>query len=431
MPRKPDAKPTQAGSAGAGGGGVHLSLGLAQWREWLETARLAQLPPEGAWRVWVLLGGRGAGKTRAGAEWVLGQVAGGRCRRVALVAPTFHDAREVMIEGPSGLRTISKEPLHYEPSRKRLVWPNGAEAYAFSAEDPDSLRGPQFDGAWADEFCAWPSPERVLNTLRLGLRLGSDPRLVVTSTPKPILALRKLAASPGTALTRSATKDNAANLAPGFVEAAEEIFGGTTYARQELEGEIVDSLMGALWRQEIFEKHRVAEAPIGLEIVVAVDPSASSGPNADACGIIAVGARGEGNQRRAFVLADLTIQGMSPGQWAKRAADLATNFGAQRIVAESNNGGEMVRETFLAAGASAPVRLVHASEGKRTRAEPVAALYERGAVSHVKGLDALEEQMRQFGEGVLRHSPDRVDALVWGLTDLMLQRGGAPSVRLL
>lgn len=401
---------------------------LHDWRFW---GRCEQLPPAGDWRRWVFMGGRGAGKTRAGAEWVAAEARFGRAGRIALVAPTFHDVREVMIEGESGLRAHTELRPQFEVSRRRLVWPNGAQALCFSAEDPESLRGPQFDAAWCDEFCFWSYPEQALGTLEHALRLGDRPRMVMTTTPRPIAALKRVLAAHDTAATRSSTWENRHNVAADFIAALNERWAGTVRHRQELLGELIEDLEGALWRRDDLEALR-AKPEGGFErVVVAVDPPASVGPKADACGIVAAAARGEGRAREAYVLADASVQGAAPHQWAGRAADLARALGAHAIVAEANNGGEMVRSVLRTAAPDVFVRLVRASEGKRARAEPVAALYAQGRVKHAAAFPALEDEMCAFGaEGFARTSPDRVDALVWALTDLMLG-AAAPRMRLL
>ena len=398
-------------------------------------ASAAQTEPEGDWRTWLFLGGRGAGKTWAGAVWTLGQVA--PARRIALVGPTLHDVREVMAGGPSGLIALSAagDAPRWEQSRRRLVWADGSEAWGFSAEDPDSLRGHQFDGAWADEFCAWRRPAEALAMLRLGLRQGPDPRLVVTTTPRPTAALRDLRKEEGLVETHAATGANAANLSPGFVADLERLYGGTRLAAQELDGVVVDG-GGALWRLEDLAAAR-GERPERLEtVVVAVDPPASAA--GDACGIVVAG---RGTDGRAYVLADRTAGGMSPLQWAERACNAALAFTADLIVVEANQGGDMARDVLARAGPRCPVRAVYASRGKRARAEPVAALYEQGRVTHVLSTNggtftALEEELMALGgedEGAARGrlSPDRADALVWALTELMLKRRGGPRVAVL
>lgn len=465
--------------------------------------RPAQTPPKGDWRTWLFLGGRGAGKTLAGANWLADQaerlgkanVPGGG--RLALIGPTLHDVREVMIEGVSGLRNLPRwdgttRPV-FEPSRRRVRFYGGCEAYVFSAEEPDRLRGPQFSAAWADEFCAWPKGEETLALLRMGLRLAgpaegranvrdavahclsaedangaqvarlrepsvSPPRLVVTTTPRPTRALKGLRAEASCVETHAGTEDNAANLAPGFVEELRALYGGTRREAQELEGRVVD-VDGALFTAEMMAGARCAEwrvaggewlgdggnpdggakKPQALEagaapsspatrhppldrIVVAIDPTATLG--GDACGIVAAGRRVRADGRReAVVLADRSARGLSPDGWARRALALATEVGAQAIVAEVNQGGDMVAQVLKAAGCTLKVREVRATRGKRIRAEPVAALYEQGRVRHAGALGPLEEELMAMGaegEGEPAGSLDRADALVWAITDLLI-----------
>lgn len=347
--------------------------------------------------------------------------------RIALIAPTLHDVREVMIDGPSGLRTISPEGFkpEWQASRRRLVWPTGAEAFAFSAEDPESLRGPQFHFAWADEFCAWPKASETLAMLRFGLRLGSDPRLIVTTTPKPTRALKTLIAEPGVVRTDAPTSLNEKNLAPAFLKSLTALYGGTRLAAQELEGLIVEDLDAALWRAEELAKCRGARPPRFDKVVVAVDPPASD--RGDACGIVVAGRLG----RHGYVLADRTVKRPSPDAWAQRVIAAAEEFEADAIVAESNQGGDMVRSTLATREAPCGIKLVHASRGKRSRAEPVAALYEQGRIVHCGAFPALEEELMALGSEDFRKSPDRADALVWALTDLMLNGGKQPRLRAL
>lgn len=376
------------------------------------------------------MGGRGAGKTRSGAEWVSRLVREGRAGRIALIGPTFHDVREVMIEGPSGVRACARARPVYQASRKRLVWPNGAVAYCFSSEDPESLRGPQFDAAWADELCTWSYADETMQTLEHGLRLGSHPQLMVTTTPRPIGALKRLLTAADTVTTRSTTWDNADNLSAGFIAALNDRWSGSTRHRQELLGDLIEDLDGALWTRAQLEQIRQAPEGVLHRVVVAVDPPAGVGADADACGIIAAGARGDGFLRRATVLADASVQGAAPHVWAARAAELARAVGADAIVAEANNGGEMVRAVLKASAPEFLVRLVRASDAKRTRAEPIAALYAQGRVAHARVFGALEDEMCSFGAVDFKGSPDRVDALVWALTDLMFS-GIQPRLRAL
>jgi phage terminase large subunit-like protein len=384
-----------------------------------------QLPDdEAAWTTWLLMGGRGAGKTFAGAAWLINKAF--EVPRLALLGPTLHDVREVMIEGPSGLRAMSGPRFRprWETSRKRLVWPNGSVAQAFSAEDPDSLRGPQFHAAWADEFCAWPKPAETLAMLRFGLRLGQDPRLVVTTTPRPIRALRNLIAEPGTVDTRAPTSANADHLAPAFQSTLQGLYGGTRLAAQELDGLIVEG-EGGLFRAEDLARCRGAPPAAFERVVVAIDPPATAG--GDACGIVVCG-RFDG---RAFVLADKTMRGLSPNGWAKRAVEAAVRWSADALVAEANQGGDMVRSVLAQACPPCPVKLVKASVGKRARAEPVAALYEQGRVVHCGAFPALEEELMALGSWDLGHNPDRADALVWAVSELMLGVGRRPRLSVL
>ncbi len=404
-----------------------------QHAPFLLTARDPQRPPADPWRTWLFMGGRGAGKTRAGAEWTRFAARFGGYARIALVGPTLGDVREVMIEGASGLRSIepwSRERPYFNVSRRRLEWPNGAVAHAFSAEDPDSLRGPQFDAAWCDEIGVWVKGDTVWSNLQLGLRLGADPRCVVTTTPRPVPLVRKLIEGE-TVLTQGCTRDNVKNLAPGFVEAMEAAYSGTPLGRQELRGELVEDLVGALWMRSDIDRTRVHRIPEKMEdIIVAIDPPASAHSGSDACGIIVAGkTQAAGFGERCFVLADGTVQGEKPSDWAARALSLAKEAGASGIVAEANQGGEMVRTVLESVDCSVPIQLVHARLGKRGRAAPVAALYARGKVSHFNTLSALEDEMCRFGAEGFVGSPDRVDALVWAVTTLMLNGQGAPRIR--
>ena len=397
--------------------------GDAQQR-WEAIAHDAQRAPEGAWSTWLFQGGRGAGKTRAGAEWLAARAEATPNGRFALVGPTQHDVREVMIDGVSGLRNLpGREPPRYETARRRLRWKNGALAFAFSAEEPERLRGPQFEAAWADEFCIWPKPAQTLANLRLALRRGAHPQLVITTTPKPIAAMRALRAEPGCVITQAATSVNAAHLAPTFLSGLDLLYGGTRLAAQELEGLLVDG-DGALFRAEDLARARGC-APAQFDtVVVGVDPPAGAG--GAACGIVAAGRLGE----RFFVLEDATVAGLSPLGWAARVCETARRHGAGSIVAEANQGGEMVRATLALAGAPCAIRLAHARHGKRARAEPVSAIYEQGRVVHCGAFAALEEELMALGvsehEGLL----DRADALVWALTALM-KAGDGPRVRML
>lgn len=405
-----------------------------------------QMPPEGGWRAWVILGGRGAGKTRAGAEWVRSCVEGarpydaGRCQRVALVGETYDQVREVMIFGDSGIMACvppDRRP-EWQATRRRLVWPNGAVATAHSAHDPESLRGPQFDAAWVDELAKWKRAEEAWDQLQFALRLGPQPQVCVTTTPRNVDVLKRVLAAPSTVSTHAKTEANAANLARGFLQEVRARYAGTRLGRQELDGVLLADVAGALWRSDGMADVRSA-APVRLDrVVVAVDPATSSGSTADECGIVVVGATMEGPpvDWRAYVLADLTLHGASPAEWARCAVQAVHDFSADRLVAEVNQGGQMVEEVLRQVDPLVPYRAVHASRGKVARAEPVAALYEQGRVSHVGAFDALEDQMvRMTARGYTGSgSPDRVDALVYALHELMIlpardwQRPGVRSL---
>ncbi|MBY6161015.1 terminase family protein [Mameliella alba] len=397
-----------------------------------------QLPPEGDWRTWVILGGRGAGKTRAGSEWVRAQVEGpkpldrGRCRRIALIGETYDQAREVMIQGDSGIMACTppdRKPRFIQ-SRRTLIWPNGAEATIFSAQDPEALRGPQFDGAWADELAKWKKARDVWDMLQFGLRLGSSPRVCVTTTPRNVDVLKELLELSSTVSTHAKTEANRAHLAASFLEEVRARYAGQSLGLQELDGILLDQVDGALWTREILDGARAGRLPDLDRIVVAVDPPAGSGPRADACGIVVAGIveAEDPRDRRAYVLEDASVQGLSPTGWAEAAIDAARRWEADRIVGEVNQGGDMVETTLRQIDPYVAFKAVHATRGKSVRAEPVAALYEQGRVKHARGLDEVEAQMclmtSQGFEGA--GSPDRVDALVWALTELMLDR---PAVR--
>lgn len=391
------------------------------------------MAPQGDWRTWVLMGGRGAGKTRAGAEWVQQVVnAAGRTGvdlRIALVAETLSDAREVMVDGLSGICRVARanRPT-FEVSRRRLVWPNGAIAQIFSSEDPDSLRGPQFDLAWCDELAKWKYAEETWDMLQFGLRLGENPRQLVTTTPRPTRLVKAILAAPDTVTRRIATADNAANLAPGFVAAMQARYGGTRLGRQELAGELIEDREDALWKRADLERLRVGDpGPVG-RIVVAVDPPAIAAARHSCCGIVVAGLDGAG---RGVVLADGSVEGASPAAWGRAVVRLYRRFDADRVVAEVNQGGDMVAAILRTIDPAVPVATVRATRGKWLRAEPVAALYQQGRVRHAERFPALEDEMCEFGPDGLAagHSPDRVDALVWALSELMLGGGGEPRVR--
>ncbi len=449
------------------------------WREFW--SRPDQRAPPGDWVIWLVLAGRGFGKTRTGAEWVRERVAAG-AKRIALVAETAADARDVMVEGESGLLSVyppDQAPL-YEPSKRRISWSNGAVATLYNATEPDQLRGPQHDTAWCDELAKWRRARDTWNQLQFGMRQG-DPRIIVTTTPRPIELVKALVS--GTegrvTITRGRTSDNRANLAPGFIERIEGRYAGTRLGRQELEGEILGDLPGALWRLSDIDMYRIqppiihlggpvggapprwnttsgpvggapprwntTSGPVGgapprwnttsgslrggsptgeynegaipeLErIVVAVDPAVTAGDNSDESGIIVAGvAKNDG-----YIIEDASGC-LTPLQWARRVVTLYDKYEADAVVTETNQGGDMVKHTLHSVRRHLPIIEVRASRGKHVRAEPVAALYEQGRIHHIGSFPELENQMCQMtaagyeGEG----SPDRLDALVWALTEL-------------
>ena len=399
-------------------------------------ARDDQQPPAHAnWRNWLILGGRGSGKTRAGAEWVkalaTGQGLGGapRARRIALVAPTFDEARMVMIEGVSGLLAVHDDSWRpaFEPSKRQLTWPNGSVAHVFTAEEPDGLRGPQFHAAWCDELAKWKQAENAWNMLQFALRLGQRPRALITTTPRPSALLKRLLIDPGTVTSRSTTFDNSDNLPQSFIDEVTKRYGGSRLGRQELEGLLIEDDPDAIFKREFIEKARVSLAPELRRIVVAVDPPAGFGATSNACGIVCAGLGFDG---RCYVLDDYSAHGLRPAQWARRVVALYHARKACRVVAEVNQGGAMVEQVLREVDGGLSFRGVHATRGKQARAEPVAALYEQGRVSHVGAFPELEDEMcSAIGEG--KKSPDRLDALVWAVSDLMLRKRAEPRIRFL
>jgi phage terminase large subunit-like protein len=391
------------------------------WRFW---ARPEQLAPPGLWRAWLILSGRGWGKTRSGAEWVRGQVETERCKRLALVGATAADTRDVLVEGESGILASSppwNRPV-YEPSKRRLTWPNGALATLYSADEPDRLRGPQHDGAWADELAAWRYPDAWIQ-LQFGLRLGDDPRVVVTTTPRPTALVRDLARAATTLVSRGSSYENSANLAPAFLDELKRRYENTRLGRQEIFGDILDDNPGALFRRTDIDGARIRRAPPLVRIVVAIDPAVSHDETSSETGIVVAGLGDDGH---AYVLDDCSGI-FTPAAWAKRAVDTFYDHGADRIVAEVNQGGALVEANLRTVDARVPYKAVRASRGKAIRAEPVAALYEQGKVHHVGILVALEDQMCGWDPTTSERSPDRMDALVWALTELAIE--SQPALR--
>jgi predicted phage terminase large subunit-like protein len=394
--------------------------------DWTTKARPEQLPPSGDWwTIWLILAGRGFGKTRAGAEWVRSLAEAATVHRIALVGPTASDVRDTLVEGESGILNICPDwnrPT-YEPSKRRLTWPNGVIATMFSSEEPERLRGPQFGAAWADELAAWNNMQATWDMLMFGLRLGQRPRVAITTTPRPSKLLKDLIRRQGedVVITRGSTYDNRANLAPSFFSQIVSRFEGTRLGRQELSAELLSDTPGALWQVDWLDRDRVSQAPDELKrIVVAIDPAVSTNENSDETGIIVAGIDGRGH---VYVLEDLSGK-YAPHEWARKAVDAYDRHKADRIIGEANQGGAMIEATLRTVSRSIPYKAVHASRGKVTRAEPVSALYEQGKVHHVGGaMTILEDQMTAFTSDFNRsqsgYSPDRVDALVWALTEFL------------
>src|SRR3954465_7650252 len=392
-----------------------------------------ELGPNGApWVSWLIIGGRGAGKTRAGAEWVRTLASRPR-QRIALVGGGEHEVREVMIEGISGILSVHPRDARPEwiPSRRRLEWKNGSVAEGFSADDPESLRGPQFHAAWCDEIAKWREAEKAFDMLQFALRLGLNPRQVITTTPRPIPLIKRLIADPSTAVTRAGTIVNAGNLSPVFLSAVVARYAGTQLGRQEIDGELIEDRSDALWSRRMIEGCRGDAAPPPPRLVAALDPPGSSRAGADACGIVAAGRTKDGLY---YVLEDATVAGLSPSGWAGKAIGLYRRLEANSLVGGGNRGGEMGRAVRRGVDSSVPLKEVHATRGKYLRAEPIAALYEQGKVKHERGFPALEDEdeMCDFSpEGLSSgRSPDRLDALVWALTELSRPRA-EPRIRML
>lgn len=406
-------------------------------RHWSYWARPEQLPPPGDWRIWLICAGRGFGKTRAGAEWVNHIARSNSDARIALVGSSIGEARSVMVEGESGILACASAATRprFEASLKRLTWPNGAQAHLYSAGEPEGLRGPQHSHAWCDEIGKWDNASdratQAWDNLLMGLRLGDDPRLLATTTPRAVPLLRRLLDEEGKGdveVTRGSTFDNGMNLPARFLEAMRQQFGDTLLGRQELDGEMLADIEGALWNRALIEACRETMASAEpTRIVVGVDPPVSA--NGDECGIVVAGLAPDGVAR---VLADCSVAKPSPESWARAVANAMSEWKADRVVAEANQGGAMVESVLRAADCQMPIKLVHASRGKVARAEPVAALYEAGRVRHAGMFGRLEDQLCGLmtggdyqGPG---RSPDRADALVWALTELMLTNRQDPRV---
>lgn len=395
-------------------------------------AHKGQRVPPGHWRVWLLRAGRGFGKTRAGAEWVSEIARTTPTARIALVGATVEDVRRVMIEGEAGLMQVARagESIDYRHEAGELLFGSGARAAIFSAAAPEKLRGPEHSAAWCDELAKWRYGDVAWDNLLLGMRHGDDPRVVVTTTPRPVPLLMRVMSAKGTIETRGTSHDNP-HLPDAYLEAIEEQYGGTRLGLQEISGELIEDIGGALWTRALLDDCRVGAAPELVRVVVAVDPPAGGeGSGGDACGIVAVAL---GRDGRGYVLDDATVSGLSPEGWARAVAACAARHNADRVIAERNQGGAMVASVLFAADAALPLALVHARDGKVARAEPIATLYERGKVAHVGVFPELEAQLcgLVIGGGYRGpgRSPDRADALVWALHELLIARRKAARVR--
>ncbi len=384
---------------------------LYTWRIW---ARPEQLPPKGDWTFWLYLAGRGSGKTRAAAEWIIEEVRGG-AKKLAILGATAADVRDVQVEGPSGILACSPPDFcpHYEPSKRRLTWPNGAAATLFSAERPDRLRGPQFEKGWVDELAAHKYPA-AFDHFKFGLRLGTKPQAVISTTPRPIRAIKELTADPDCVISRGSTYDNRANLAPSFYRSIISRYEGTTLGRQEIYAEILEELPGALWKRAAIDMSRAKKVPELARVVVAVDPATTSGQDSDETGIVAAA---KGVDAHYYVLADYSCR-LSPARWAKNVVSAYYRHKADRIVAETNNGGDLVETVIRTVDGEVSYKKIAASRGKVTRAEPVSSLYEQGRVHHAGIFRDLEDQMCNFFPEGGPKADDRVDALVWAITEL-------------
>jgi phage terminase large subunit-like protein len=401
-------------------------------RDWPSWAHEGQLAPEGEWTTWTMLAGRGFGKTKAGAEWVSAFARANPDASIALVAATAEEARNVMVEGRSGLLAVARpeerEAMVWAPSRRRLVFASGAQAFLYSAANPDGLRGPEHHIAWCDELAKWRNAGAAWDNLRLGLRLGDRPRALVTTTPRGVATLKRILAAPRTALTGGPSWANP-HTAQDFVAEAVAAHGGTRFGRQELEGILLEDVEGSLWPRELIERSRVTVTSDChyQRVVIGIDPPASA--EGDACGIVVCGlAGGVGH-----VIADLSVAGLSPEGWALKAAAAAEAWGASRVVAEKNNGGEMVGTVLRGANVGLPVTLVHASDGKSARAEPVAVLFESGKAKFAGRFPDLEDELAglTYGGGYQGpgRSPDRADAMVWAMSELLVNRRSEPRIR--
>lgn len=391
--------------------------------EWLRHARASQLPPAGDWRTWLILAGRGFGKTRTGAETIRQWIKEGRYQRIALVGASIQEVQKVMIEGESGLLAVhpKNEAPTFHASKRRLVWPNGAVALLYGAEYYEQLRGPQFDFAWIDEFAKFRNAESLWHQLQLCLRLGQNPRCLITTTPRPVPILRKLIDSSDVQITKGSTFENEKNLAPAYITQIKKQFLNTTLGAQELYAEMLIEEAGALWNRDLIRYQDVPTTDLNelkLErIVIAIDPATTHHQDSDETGIIVAGLDYD---KKAYILEDLSGK-YSPNDWGQRVAEAYWRYKADRVVAEINKGGDLVEQVVRSVDPTISYKSVRATRGKYTRAEPIAALYEQQRVVHSRPLTKLETQMCSFIPGLTSKSPDRLDAMVWAVTELLLQ----------
>lgn len=399
---------------------------------WLQTARPSQLPPPGEWRIWLILAGRGFGKTRTGAETVRYWIQSGRYKRIALLSKTIGEARAVMVEGASGLLEIHPPQGRpkYEHTRQQLVWPNGTLATLYGADHFEKLRGPQFDAVWIDELAKFHYADEAWNQLMLALRLGCDPRCIVTTTPRPIPLIEKLLIRDDVVVTKGTTFENKDNLAPAFLDQIVKQFEGTRLGAQELYAQLLTEQQGALWRRELISYQEPpydgAGSPKFLRIVIAIDPATTHHAESDETGIV-IAALSE--DKCAYILDDLSGR-LSPGDWGQRVCEAYWRLKADRVVAEVNKGGDLVERILRSLDPTIPYKAVRATRGKYTRAEPIAALYEQRRIFHIHPFNLLETQLCTYIPGISTKSPDRLDALVWALTDLLLESETNPTLKL-
>lgn len=401
--------------------------GLRQQYNWLKQARPNQLPPQGDWRVWLILAGRGFGKTRTGDETLRLWIEKGLYRHVALIGRSLNEVRNVMVEGQSGLlacHPVGERPK-FEASNHRLVWPNGAVATLFGGDNFEKLRGPQFDLVWIDELAKFRYPQALWEQLMLALRLGNNPRCLITTTPRPIPLIDQLLKSPNTVITKGTTFDNCANLAPAYLQQIVKQFEGTRLGAQELYAEVLTERQGALWKRSMIRYQQPPEDQNYQRIVIAIDPATTHHDQSDETGIIVAAITAD---QTAYVLEDLSGR-YSPADWGQRVTQAYWRYKADRVVAEVNKGGDMVERIVRSLDPHVSYRAVRATRGKGTRAEPIAALYEQGKVFHTRPHTLLETQLCEYIPGITSKSPDRLDALVWALTDLLLDKESNPVLK--